>query len=513
MKSLIPFLVCFFAGGLYALSYPSFLGFEIFPFLFLGLFLFFKSLNKEHKLSRILGLIFCYNLGLNVFGFYWVPQTLREFGHLPYVVSLVLGFFFSLILQPHWWVFGLWRKFRFQFAWTSSLGLFISAVILTLTERYMPQQFPIYAGSPWLSLAPYLGLAPYFGASLFSFMTYWSVMELVCQLEAKKVRAFNWVALFIFITLNFALGLKNPETGKDFNVRIVQANIGNFLKVASENGDLNSFDSINDNYKKLSTGQNGFSPDLIVWPETAFSSSFSGRQNKLPKLLTDIMETEKSEMLIGGYDQDTSKSPFDMFETIYNSALLLNNDGIKASYHKNILIPFGETLPLGPFNRKVAEMVPAISLFARGNGTPIMETRDQHRFVTPICYEILDSEYMRSLLNEHGQNSLMVNLTNDSWYGDTAEPYQHLFLSKWRALEFQLPIVRSTNTGISSVIFPDGSESKRMMIGESNYLDVNLKLSQRAPTLYQEYGILPLLALLLGVLGIIAFLKKNENRP
>jgi apolipoprotein N-acyltransferase len=512
MKSFIPMLLSFIAGGLYALSYPSFLGFEFFPFLFLGLFFFLRLLGREEKLSRILALIFFYNLGLNVFGFYWIPQTLREFGQLPYVVSLVLGLLFSLILQPHWWFFGLWKKYRMKFPWSSSLGILLTATILMLLERYTPQQFPIYAGSPWLFLAPYLGLAPYFGVSLFSFMTYWSVLELVNQREQKTVKFFNWGVLSLFLILNLTLSLKNPPSGKDFNVRIVQANIGNFLKVSSEKGDSESFDSINRTYAELSVPQNNFHPDMIVWPETAYSTSFHGRENPLPPLLVEIMKTENSEMLIGGYDQDTTKSPFDFFETVYNSALLLSTDRIKTAYHKNILIPFGETLPLGPLNKTVAEIVPAISLFARGHGTPIMETRDRHRFVTPICYEILNSEYMRDLLNEHGGNSFILNLTNDSWYGNTAEPHQHQFLSKWRALEFQLPIIRSTNTGISSVIFPDGSESKRMDVGEKNFLDVPMKVSKIDPTLYQSFGILPLLALIFTLALITWRLGKNGTR-
>lgn len=117
-----------------------------------------------------------------------------------------------------------------------------------------------------------------------------------------------------------------------------------------------------------------------------------------------------------------------------------------------------------------------------------METKSGLRFVTPICYEILETNYMRELLNQWGGNHFVINHTNDSWYGDTAEPFQHLFLSKWRALEFQLPIIRSTNTGISSIIFQDGTESKRLGFGEIGILDVELSLSHPKSTVYQDYG-------------------------
>jgi apolipoprotein N-acyltransferase len=166
----------------------------------------------------------------------------------------------------------------------------------------------------------------------------------------------------------------------------------------------------------------------------------------LSEKFLNIMNQSGSEMLIGGYDQDMTKSSVDFIESVFNSSLLLSEGKVKSIYHKNILIPFGETLPFGPLNKAVVSVVPAISLFAKGSGIPVMETKTGYRFVTPICYEILDSNYMRDLLNQWGNNHFIVNHTNDSWYGNTAEPWQHLFLSKWRALEFQLPIIRSTNT-------------------------------------------------------------------
>jgi apolipoprotein N-acyltransferase len=142
-----------------------------------------------------------------------------------------------------------------------------------------------------------------------------------------------------------------------------------------------------------------------------------------------------------------------------------------------------------------------------------MELSNGLRFITPICYEILESNYMRDLLNQWKNNHFIVNHTNDSWYGATAEPYQHLFLSKWRALEFQLPVLRSTNTGITSVIYPDGSESKRLGINEENVLDLTVDIPFAQNTVYQIYGMLPLILLFASLLIITWLLEKNGNRP
>jgi apolipoprotein N-acyltransferase len=223
------------------------------------------------------------------------------------------------------------------------------------------------------------------------------------------------------------------------------------------------------------------------------------------------MKRTGAELLIGGYDHNLSKPRHEFIEAVFNSSLLLSENKLKTSYHKNILIPFGETLPFGPLNKAIVSIVPAISLFARGEGTPLMETKRGLRFVTPICYEILETNYMRSLLNQYGKNHFIVNHTNDSWYGDTAEPFQHLFLSKWRALEFQLPILRSTNTGITSVIYPDGSESKRLRINEENFLDVSIPISKPEETFYQRFGFFPTLFLMLLLVTFYWISERKES--
>ena len=446
-------------------------------------------------------------------GFYWIPHTLREFGQLPWIVSVILGALFSFILQPHWWVYAFFRKYRPAFAWDSETGVILSALIITILERFVPQQFAIFAGSPWLHLAPYLGLAPIFGVAVFSFMTYWLSLEMVVQFKNRTLRPMVWMSMSLFVLLNALLILKPVHSERKLKVRVVQANVGNFLKVASESGDADSLKSITERYQDLSLTNNGFNPDLIIWPETAYPHSFAVDEVDLPQVFNTILSETNAEILIGGYVDDPTKSPFDRYESVYNSSILMSERKVKSSYFKNILIPFGETLPFGPFNQGIAQIVPAVSLFARGEGTPLMETRNGLRFVTPICYEILDSNYMRDLLKAWGGNHFIVNHTNDSWYGDTAEPLQHLFLSKWRALEFQLPIIRSTNTGITSVIFPDGSESKRLGVGEKGILENTLEIRDPGQTIYLRWGFLPTLLLAL-ILGMITFWKeRNEIRP
>lgn len=508
----VALLLAIALGGLYALTYPATWMPGWLPLLFVALPFFLYLLERHEKLKHRLLLILSYNLGLNLVGFYWIPHTLREFGELPWIISMILGALFSFILQPHWWAYALWMKFRPDWNWSSEKGVLLSALILTLLERFVPQQFPIYSGSPWLHLAPYLGLAPWGGVVVFSFITYWLALEVITQVSKRKLRPQVFVVSGIFVALNALFPITLPSETERLPVRVVQANVGNFLKVQSERGDQNSFEAINRDYFELSTRETGFIPELIVWPETAFSSTFYGGSTEVPEYFKKITEKTKAEILIGGYVQDPRKGALELFESVFNASILMSEEKVKSSYHKNILIPFGETLPFGPLNSAVVSLVPAVSLFARGDGTPLMETRAGHRFVTPICYEILESNYMRMLLNQFGENRFIVNHTNDSWYGDTAEPYQHLFLSKWRALEFLLPVIRSTNTGVTSVIYPDGSESRRLGVGEKDILEVNVPLGPAKATFYQSFGIWPFLGFFLLLLGI-TFFRESRTSP
>lgn len=509
-RTLQNILLAFFAGAFVALSHPSVFMPGWLPFIFIAFPLFLFLFERATGLWCRLGIILFFNLGLNLVGFYWIPHTLREFGQLPWIVSIILGALFSFILQPHWWVYALFRKYRPEFAWNSQTGIILSALIITILERFVPQQFAIFAGSPWLHLAPYLGLAPIFGVAIFSFMTYWLSLEMVIQIQQRSIRPMVWVSMSLFVLLNALLPLGPVHSDKKLKVRVVQANVGNFLKVASESGDVDSLKSITERYQELSVKNPSFNPDLIIWPETAYPHSFSVNDENLPVIFQTIMAQTQAEILIGGYVDDPTKDPYDRYESVYNSSILMGENKLRSSYFKNILIPFGETLPFGPFNQGIAQIVPAVSLFARGEGTPLMETKSGLRFVTPICYEILETNYMRNLLTIWGGNHFIVNHTNDSWYGDTAEPFQHLFLSKWRALEFQLPIIRSTNTGVTSIIFPDGSESKRLGIGERDILENTIEIREPSETVYLQWGFIPTLLVAL-FLGMITFWKeKNE---
>src|SRR5690606_37947873 len=127
------------------------------------------------------------------------------------------------------------------------------------------------------------------------------------QLALKKFRPQVWMAFSIFVLFNALHPLSDKPTKDIIPVRIVQANIGNFLKIQSEHGDTHSYQAIRNKYENLSIDLTHFHPELIIWPETAHPNTFYARENSLDPVFERILEKTKAEILIGGYDHDMSK--------------------------------------------------------------------------------------------------------------------------------------------------------------------------------------------------------------
>lgn len=501
-------------GMLYASGFPLIIGHSFFLGPILGFFLLNYSLMKaEHSFKKQILLGFAFSFGFYALGFYWIPQTLNEFGGLTFPLNQVLGLIFSLVIIPQVYLFTtIQRKYQ---------NIVFLSIVYVLLEEFTPQQFPAHLGHSFLSLAPEfpLRLAPIFGAPVYSFLTAFIALSMVSHLKTKKAPVLNYALFALMMILNFTLPApyKGPAL-PPLNVRVVQPNIGNFLKISSEKGSTNSLRSVFDSYYELSTAPSTLPLDLIVWPETAFPTLIASELMKknqdleIPGTLSQIIQKTQAELFLGGYDLKPSIGPDD-YESQYNAAFLFGTDKkLKEVYRKIHLIPFGEGLPFGPFNKILSKYITNVSYFAEGSDFSHFKTKSGIPFVSAICYEILFSDFIREFLNHQKvAPQFLINLTNDSWYGDTTEPAQHLYLAKWRALEFNIPVIRSTNTGITTIIMPDGSESPRLTYQERKSLDVELKINTRTTTLFQQFGLFMVIALAL-LFSIVEFgYKKIKN--
>lgn len=512
------------AGALYAAGFPI----KGLPPLglptLIGLYLLFLLLGETIKsderpnFKKLMAILLGFSLGHYQLGFYWIPYTLKEFGGLPVPFNFFLGLGFSAVIVPQLWCFfaGLYflkrpllRNFRL-----SQNPAFLAA-LLTLLESFIPQQFPAHAGHVWMALPILTKLAPYLGAPFYSFITYYAVINIAMGARLKAVTLLGLTVLASLLTPSPWHKLKSENT---LLLKLVQPNVGNFMKIASEAGDTLAINDVFNRYESLSLA--GGPADLIVWPETAYprllqSKSIKEKGAPVPTLIKNVILASGSDLLTGGYDYNPNNSWMNDFESEYNTAFLFSgrDQGLKETYHKMKLIPFGEGLPFGPLNPYLSKIITNISYFATGSNYSLFETKKNARFITPICYEILFDSFMRKYLNQTKVHpNFILNLTNDSWYGITSEPYQHLFLAKWRASEFQLPLVRMTNTGITSILYPDGSESERIELDRAESKNYHLEIKESAPTWFQKGGFFTVIIIMITAILIeYLALRKIKN--
>lgn len=484
----------------------------------IGVFCLYLSLNGEKRFSILLLKLYVFSLTIYQVGYYWIPYTLFEFGGIAIPFNYFLGPVFCIGIIPQWPGFFIIRHLIVRKINISPSPL-IDAIGLTLFEMYFPQQFPTHLGHTWLNLAPYVGLAPLFGVSFFSFITYlfsfyFSQIQDIWK-SNKNILLYSSLPLTLSLVACFLFPLKWASDQK-LNIRMVQANIGNFVKVDSRKGGETSMSKVLNAYHSLSMMPSKLNLDLIIWPETAFPISLEHGQmlnskNYIPPIFHQIVSQTDADLFIGGYDHVPDKAPNDLFESEWNATFLFKKKEdsayLESFYHKIELIPFGETLPFGDLNEEVGQYIQNISYFARGKNFTLFETKKGHLFTAAICYEILFQNFIRKYLNSTDKQAhFIVNLTNDSWYGDSSEPWQHQFLSHWRALEFGRPVVRMTNTGVTSVLYPDGGQSQYLGVYQRDFLDIELNTKKvMEKTFFQKMGNLPLL-IIFGFLIIVKFI-------
>jgi apolipoprotein N-acyltransferase len=218
-------------------------------------------------------------------------------------------------------------------------------------------------------------------------------------------------------------------------------------------------------------------PDLIVWPETA-SPTLLRRDADLLSALRSVSSTLGVPLVVGSVDVDDVVP-----DRIYNTAFLVTSRGITHRYDKIHLVPFGEYVPLGLIGvvRKWAEFVSQMEAGSRAVVFPDPPTP----FGIVICYEGIFPELFRDFVR--GGARVMLNMTNDAWFGRTSGPWQHLSMYPLRAVEHRIAIARAANTGVSAFIAPTGQIIRRMPLFDRGVMTERLDL-RVGTTLYTRFG-------------------------
>ncbi len=238
--------------------------------------------------------------------------------------------------------------------------------------------------------------------------------------------------------------------------------------------------------------------DLIVWPETAVPFFYRVEERRVPRM-EPIVNDLQVPVLFGmpGVVRDGTKI------RLQNMALLMVPEkGVAGAYAKRHLVPFGEYVPLKRILFFIQKLVAAAGDFVPGD-RPAAFPLDSLRIGVLICYEAIFPELSRDETT-HGAN-LLVNLTNDAWFGRSSAPYQHLEIARWRAVEYRVPLIRCANTGISAVFDATGRVLDLLPLDTTGALTVTV-IPRTSRTFYGTAGdvfawLCALTTVLLGVYG------------
>lgn len=236
-------------------------------------------------------------------------------------------------------------------------------------------------------------------------------------------------------------------------------------------------------------------PDLVVWPETA-TPFYLEASPKLGGLVRDAVERADVHLLVGSPSvQGTAERP-----VYYNSAYLIAPDGdITGRYDKVHLVPFGEYVPLKWLLSFVGKMVAQVGDFSAGEpGWVLRWGPDRPPIGVQICFEIIFPGLCRRLVKNGA--GILINLTNDAWFGRSSAAYQHFSMTVFRAVENRRSLVRCANTGISGFVDPVGRVLQRTPLFE-DAVRVEPVPTMTVTTLYTRMGdILPLVCLIMSCL-------------
>jgi len=191
-------------------------------------------------------------------------------------------------------------------------------------------------------------------------------------------------------------------------------------------------------------------PDLVVWPESP--APFAENDPRFQQALVAIARQEQAPLVVGNIGADFSAEDQSWRE--YNSALVVGADGARVGrYDKIHLVPFGEYIPFHNLLTFAHKLTGRVSEFSRGDERKVFRLNG-HRYGVFICYEAVFADEVREFAQLGAE--VLVNISDDGWYGDTSAPWQHLNMARMRAIENRRWLLRDTNNGVTAVIDPYG---------------------------------------------------------
>lgn len=498
------------------LAFPG--GGEVWPLLFAALCpLLFAIKGSNPKQAALSGLI----AGLTHFLLllYWIVIVLGKYGGLPWYFSVPALLLLALYMSLYFSLFAMLTQTLLT-AFPAITALWLLPALWVGLDWL---RSVLFTGFPWMDL----------GYALYKMPVLIQVADLIGHHGVTYLIVFINTLLFLLVStrpakrnlplllvpaclLTGAVGvysqLRQSEIDEQqisgetprMTIGIVQGNIDQSVKwsPSHQTATVQTYESLSNS---LMTSR---PPSLIVWPETALPFYPLSGDHMAP--LKKLVAGRDLALLTGApwyevLDRTTKKVKF------FNSALLLQPDGeFHGKYYKTHLVPFGEYVPLKRFLPFLAPLVEAVGDFSVGTIEHPLHWQDARAGVL-ICFESVFPEFSRQWVKT-GAN-LLINLTNDAWYGKSSAPYHSLAMAVFRAVETRRSLIRSANTGISAFVGPSGTIDlqSEIFVPWAAATEVTLMPGE---TVWVRYGYLFAPAcLFIGLLGgCLAFSVRRQRK-
>jgi apolipoprotein N-acyltransferase len=422
----------------------------------------------------------------------WIPHTMIHYGGVP--APLSYGILLLLVVYVGLYV-GI-----FTMGWTWSLRTWPQGAMLVTPALWVTLEWVrahLLSGFPWASLgysqylnAPLIQVAEWASVYGISFALVLGNVVIAQLLYGARYRLWRDVGLpcgLAVLCLAAVWGYgwwrlhqisdTAEPTPADLGVALLQGNIEQSLK-----WDREAREEIFAAYRTLTHEAAADSAvHLIVWPEAATPFFFANDRDWRARLLALARDVDRP--LLFGSPSHAREGNRDV---MYNSAFLVGPEAtVLGRYDKIHLVPFGEYIPLRRGLFFLEKLVEGLGDFRSGEAYTVM-TMPHGRLAVLICFEVIFPDLVRHFARHGAQ--VLVNITNDAWFGYSPASYQHLSMVVFRAVENRLPVVRAANTGISAIIEPTGRIVQQTDLFTRTWIKGRITPAQGRPTLYTRWG-------------------------
>ncbi len=491
------------SGFLYFLAFP---GIDLWPLSFVALVPLIVALRGQTA-KRALGLGWLAGFTMTMIGFYWLMEMLKVFSGFPLPLCIVFMAVLCSYQAGRIALCGFLYGRAERRGWPAAPAF---ALAFVASELVFPLLFPWYYAATVHNAPILLQLADLGGPYLVALVLVavnLALAELVFVFVRKEPRALDRRVLYTgagalaFALLYGAIRIRQVDAtaavAKPVKIGIVQGNLPLLVRSRGLEGAQKSTKELKDRGAELVIWSEGGS-GTVHWESPHEEEARRAVTAKLgvPTILGTLLRRP---------------GPNRRHPTMFNTALLATDGGaIVGRYDKQYLLAFGEYLPFGETFPSLYEVSPNSSRFSSGTSLEPLVWGD-HRISALICYEDILPAFVNKIVH-HADPDLLVNLTNDSWFGDSTEPFIHFALARLRAVEHRRYLVRATNSGVSGIIDPigrtilhGGTFKEEALLGEARFM--------HATTGYEILGDYPWYLAALASVFMAFRVRKPKEKP